>query len=407
MAGAVTGSYVLPDEQSIIPMPQSSVFFTLPRRVPVGYDRKRKTFVTVNEYRGAPVFAVAVFMPPGYVRTLHSAYREMSSPPRLPLYCYTAVGWKNNRFYAAGRRIDRSLRHEIADASLKTIELKACAMLKRHARNRLVSHLVNNCVFKYRCPNACNLVLGRWECPVPVSSACNAGCIGCISKQPMKSGFPASQHRLDFVPHPREIIDYVVPHLKKAANPVASFGQGCEGEPLLQADLIEESIREIRARTGRGIININTNASLPRAIERLCGAGLNSMRVSLNSAQAEYYTSYYRPKTYSFDDVLESMMIAKRHNVWVSINYLIFPGFTDHPSELNALKKLLHMTKLDMIQTRNLNIDPLWLIDELGLRKLTGNPIGIISWISEIRKCFPKTRMGYFNPTCRTMLKSR
>lgn len=398
MAGASMGSPVLPDRDSLIPLPPSSVFYSLPGRSAIGWDPAQEKFVSIKEYRGTQVFPVAAFMPPGYVRTLHCACEESAGAPRLPLFCYTAVGWKNDRFYAAGNRIDRGLRHEIPDPALTAIAARGRAMLRRHTGNRLVSHLVSNCVLRYRCPNACNMVLGKWECPVPVSGACNAACIGCISKQPADAGFPASQHRLDFVPTVKEILDYVVPHLKEAALPIASFGQGCEGEPLLQAVLIEESIRGIRAGTGRGTINLNTNASLPRAVERLCAAGLDSMRVSLNSAQEGFYNAYYRPKNYSFDDVVESIMIAKRHRIWVSLNYLVFPGFTDHPSEFSALKKLLRSTRVDMVQARNLNIDPGWFIREMGLQKLAGKPLGMVPWINGIRKEFPKVKLGYFNP---------
>ena len=364
----------------------------------------KNKFIEVKEYNGTPVFAAAAFMPPGYIRTFNSAYIELPDAPRLPLYCYSAIGMKNGRFYVAGNRIDRQKRHEITDQDSFSVNSgEAQTILNRYPGNRLVSHLVNNCALKYKCPNACNFVLGRWECPIPVSSACNAVCIGCISKQSKNSGFPASQDRIDFIPTVQEIIEYVVPHLKNAANPIASFGQGCEGEPLLQAKLIEESIRAIRSRTSRGIININTNASMPDAIERLCKAGLNSIRVSLNSAQPEFYTSYYRPHNYSFDDVLQSMKIAKRYKVWISINYLVFPGFTDNPSELRALKNLVRTTKVNMIQTRNLNIDPLWYKKTMGIENYSDKSIGMMSWIEDIKKSFPDLLLGYFNPTYKTI----
>ena len=398
MVGASVNSIILPDETSIIQLPQSSVLFTLPKRIPIGYDCISKKPVAHDNYRGEPIYAVAAFLPPGYIRTLSSAYHELSEAPRLPLYCYSAVGWKNGRFYVAGNRIDRQVRHEIADESLEIIDKHARIMLKRFPQNRLVRHLIENCVFKYRCPNACNLVLGKWECPIPVSSACNASCLGCISHQKKESGFCSSQHRLDFIPTVKEIEEYVLPHLQKAPNPIASFGQGCECEPLLKVNLIEESIKRIRSQTSRGILNINTNASLPKAIERICIAGINSMRVSLNSAQEKYYTTYYQPKNYRFENICESIAIANKYDVWVSLNYLVFPGFTDHPSEIDALKKLLRKTKINMIQTRNLNIDPHWFIDKMGLNDLKEG-IGMNRWVHEIKKVFPNVRLGYFNPT--------
>ena len=84
-----------------------------------------------------------------------------------------------------------------------------------------------------------------------------------------------------------------------APDAILSFGQGCEGEPLLQARRIEQAIRAIRARTARGTLNINTNASNPRALQRLYDAGLDSLRASTISAVPETYNAYYRPIGYT------------------------------------------------------------------------------------------------------------
>jgi pyruvate-formate lyase-activating enzyme len=403
MTGDSLRSAVVPDAGSIVALPAGSVLFSLPRRLARGWDPVRKQFVTIKEFNGAPVLAAAAFMPPGYIRTLHCSYEEQTGAPRLPLYCYAAVGWSRGGFVAAGVRIDRQRRHELTDVDFCAVQKTARSMVRRWPQNRLVAHLVNNCALTYKCPNACNFVLGRWECPIPVSSVCNAACLGCISKQPQSSGFPPSQHRIGFTPTPAEIAEYVVPHLKSASHPIASFGQGCEGEPLIQADLVEAAIREIRARTRRGIININTNASKPAAVERLCRAGLGSMRVSLNSAQPDFYTRYYRPRQYSFDDVRESMLIARRHKVWVSVNYLVFPGFTDTPAEMRALGKLIRTTRLDMIQTRNLNVDPQWFKRSLDLMKTKERPVGMVSWIDSVKEDHSGVALGYFNPTGRTI----
>src|SRR5512138_2354451 len=102
----------------------------------------------------------------------------------------------------------------------------------------------------------------------------------------------STQDRLTFLPTPEEIVEYTVPHLETAPYPIVSFGQGCEGEPLLMWETIHNSIIEIRKHTSKGSININTNGSKPNAVKALCEAGLNSIRVSTNSARKSLYEAY-------------------------------------------------------------------------------------------------------------------
>jgi pyruvate-formate lyase-activating enzyme len=255
-----------------------------------------------------------------------------------------------------------------------------------------------NCVLRYGCPAARNLAMERWECPLPTSRGCNAACLGCISHQPAETCVTASQQRIAFVPTASEIAGVAVPHLESAPRPVVSFGQGCEGEPLLQADLLEESIRLIRRRTSRGIINLNTNGSLPAAVERLCRAGLDSIRVSMCSAQERVYNAYYRPRGFAFGDVLETLRVMRHHNRWASINYFVFPGLTDERREIDALGAVLRDTRLNMIQARNLNMDPEWYIEALALGGGAGECVGVRAWIAEVRRAFPWVKFGYFNP---------
>jgi MoaA/NifB/PqqE/SkfB family radical SAM enzyme len=182
-----------------------------------------------------------------------------------------------------------------------------------------------------------------------------------------------------------------------APYPIISFGQGCEGEPLLMWETIEEAIREIRKHTKKGSININTNGSKPDAVEMLCKAGLDSIRVSTNSAQKHIYERYYRPNNYSFEDIIESLKVVNRHGGWSSINYFVFPGMTDSEAEYEALRKLIRETGLSMIQWRNFNIDPDWYLGKIGITE-TSDYGGIRTLMDEIRSEFPELRYGYFNP---------
>ncbi|NOX38168.1 MAG: radical SAM protein [Calditrichaeota bacterium] len=404
MVGMCLNTPQLPEASECIPLPYGSDLFELPGRVAIGYDPKKKQFVEVREYRGNPVFPVAAFMAPAYVQFYRAAFRSLPGAPRLPLYCYTAVGWQADQFYVTAMRIDPDVRQDLSFFNLTLIENEAHRLLKAFPKNRLVHHLIENCVFRYGCPAAGNFTLSRWECPLPTSPGCNSACVGCISEQPQEHAVTAPQERIGFVPTPEEIAEIAVAHLEQAPRAVVSFGQGCEGEPLLAAEVIETAIREIRKRTDKGIINLNTNASRPDLVERLCQAGLDSIRVSLNSAQPEYYHKYYRPRNYTFEAIEESLLVVRRFERWASLNYFVFPGFTDSPDEMAALQQLVHKTRLNMIQTRNLNMDPEWYIQTLGLPDAPQGAVGIPRWIAWLRETFPWIKLGYFNPPKEEML---
>jgi pyruvate-formate lyase-activating enzyme len=292
--------------------------------------------------------------------------------------------------------VDPDVRQDHDQYDSSQIDRRGREMKLRYPKNRLASHLMNNCLLTYNCPAARNFAFERWEMPLPTAPKCNSRCFGCISQQP-KKGFAISQQRLDFVPTAEEIAGIAIPHLEKAERPVASFGQGCEGEPLTNPELLEEAIRAIRAATSRGTINLNTNGSLPGAVEKLFGAGLDSIRVSINSLKPDWYTRYYAPQGYSFEDVLETLRVAARKKKFCSLNYLVFPGITDAASEVEAFLNVLRNIPVDMIQWRNLNIDP----DEY-LDYLEADPdeerIGIRQLLQKVRQEFPQVRFGYFNP---------
>ena len=398
MVGMSLTDLHLPSEEDLIPLPSGSDLFELPDRIPLGYDRKRDQVIPLPEYEGIPVIPVAAFMAPAHTQIYRAAYQSKGPAPLLPLFAYTAVGWRDGGFWAAGRRVDPDIRQDFDQWDFDEIKRQAERTLETYPGNRLVEHLVNNCVRRYGCPAARNFVLRRWEAPVPTSPVCNARCLGCLSLQP-KSRVPSPQHRITFVPTPEEIAEFTIPHLQHAPRAIISFGQGCEGEPLLQAPVLEEAIRLIRKATDRGTINLNTNGSFPQAVERLCIAGLDSIRVSLNSAQPTYYNRYFRPRTYAFEEVVETLKVMRTYNRWASINYFIFPGFTDHPQEIAALLDLIEQTQLNFIQMRNLNMDPEWYIRSLKIEGLSRDYIGILRWMETVQSHFPTIRFGYFNPS--------
>lgn len=380
-------------EDDWMELPEGGSLYELPGRRGIGID------VQSGEMRLCEKgWAVAAFIPPAHTGLYLAAYESEKNAPVLPLFCYTAVGWHDNKFYVPALRIEKDIRQECTGYDQQKINDGAAHLLRAYPHNRLVKHLMENCCLTYHCPAARNFSLGRWECPVPVSPACNANCVGCISLQPDEEPIVSTQDRLTFKPMAEEIVEFTVPHLETAPYPLISFGQGCEGEPLLMWETIRDSIIEIRKHTNKGSININTNGSDPKAVRVLCEAGLNSIRVSTNSARREIYMPYYRPNNYDFDDIVESLKVMNSYGGWTSINYFVFPGMTDSIAEYEALRKLIKETGLKMIQWRNFNIDPDWYLGKIGLTD-SGEGLGVKQLMDLIHEEFPDLKFGYFNPS--------
>ena len=163
----------------------------------------------------------------------------------------------------------------------------------------------------------------------------------------------------------------------------------------MQWRLLERSIREMREKTERGTINLNTNGSFPERVRRLCDAGLDSLRVTLNSPHSRFFRRYHRPKGYTVRKIVDSLIQAKEKGVYTSINLLVFPGFTDREEEVDGLIDLIRKTRLDLIQMRNLNIDPDLYLKEMG----RGSGLGISEMIRILKKELSSLQFGYFNRT--------
>ncbi len=384
-------------EEDWIELPDGGNLYELPQRRGIGLD------VNTGELRLCEKgWAVAAFIPPAHTGLYIAAFESLPDAETLPLYCYTAAGWFDDKFYVPAVRIEQDIRQEAKGYDDQKIKEGVEHLLETYPHNRLVKHLAENCALTYHCPAARNYFLGRWECPIPASPACNANCVGCISFQPEEETIYSSQDRLTFKPTAAEIVEYTVPHLESANFPIVSFGQGCEGEPLLMGDVIREAIIEIRKHTDKGSININTNGSKPDVVEKLFKAGLNSIRVSLNSVRKEIYTRYYLPNNYQFEDLIESLKMADKYGGWSSINYFTFPGMTDSVEEYEALRQIIKDTKLKMIQWRNFNIDPDWYLGKVGATD-TGEFLGIKQMMELLHEEFPALKFGYYNPPIERM----
>lgn len=377
--------------EDFIPLPDGVTLSMMPDRLAVGVTSSGERRV-VPQSRG---WAAAALLPIGYTRTHLPAYERVPGTEPLPFFGYSAVAGMHGRLYAAAVQTDDPHKWHPRAFPRRSLERLVREKQAAYPVNRVVKQHAH-CALDYSCPTASNLFFERWEMAIAVSPGCNARCVGCISKQE-EEDLISPQDRLDFIPTVDEIVEVAVPHLEAAEEAIVSFGQGCEGEPLLQYRRIEQAIRAIRARTDRGVININTNASNPRWLQRLFDAGLDTLRASTISGHPETYSAYYRPIGYGFDDVIASLKSARDAGVYSSINLLCFPGMIDREREVEALLAFIKETGLRLIQLRNLNIDPEVLLPRMPALNSMGKALGMRAMIELLKQEAPQVDIGNFS----------
>ena len=397
MAG-FSGSKPVPlDPKDLMVMPEFSKLFYIPFGHPVGLNPSTGEYEVVTEVRtgGSRVrcCGVAAFLEPGLVRSLLPAVHYTSKGESLPMWAYTAVGFKDGQYRVPAFRIEYNHKWDPRNYDDRKLPSAIRRYRKRGGGGPLLDHLVG-CATDNHCFAAKNLFLGRWEAPLPVSRSCNANCLGCLSLQKDPS-CTASHQRIAFKPSKEEIVALAVPHLEHAEEAIVSFGQGCEGEPLTEHALIAESIKEMRKKTGKGTINLNTNGSWPKRIRQLAESGLDSIRISINSARPPFYRAYYRPKGYDFEDVVASIALSRELGLYTMVNDLVFPGISDQEEEIEALIALVRKTGLNFVHLKNLCIDPRLYLEKMPRKDAPG--LGMKKMVEILEHEFPDLEMGYFN----------
>lgn len=359
------------ERDELIPAPPGTVPMILPGRRPLlheGTAAKRR-------------YALAAMLPAGYTRLLLPAYDRDDDAPALPLFGYTFACVVDDELHVAAMRTDESEDWQPRQFGPGELETLLDQRIQSDPGNRVLQQ-VALCSREYGCFTAQNVFLERGEAALPVSPKCNARCVGCISEQEPEAGLPSPQTRIAFETSAEELARIAVHHLERVPDGIVSFGQGCEGEPLLRSITIARAIELIRKSRGNGTINLNTNGSMPSALQRCIDAGLQAVRISLNSFRPDVYAAYYRPAGYDLHDVFESIRTASRAGLRLSLNLLTHPGVTDDEEEVTAMRALLSEVRVDMVQTRTLNIDPEWYFATVGRPR---RPIGMRHSLAEIR----------------------
>ncbi len=398
LAPVRSGDDILLAGEDPIPLPECGRLAHLPGYRPIGFDPEAGQLIRLDSFeldgrRFAPN-AVAALLPPGYTRTFLPAAAKAAAQ-NLPQWAYTAAGWGPSGPVAFAVRTDPRDHWNPRRFSTPDLPGRVEALRAQFPRNGVVRHLAH-CALVERCFTAQNIFYGRDEGGLPSSNTCNARCLGCISER-RPGGPPSSMSRLDDLPAVEDLAELGAHHLAHAAgHTMVSFGQGCEGEPLTRATALAEAMRRMRAATGRGSININTNGSLTSALARLIDQGLDAVRFSLNSADPDLYGAYYAPQGYTFEDVRRSLARARQAGIYVALNLLSMPGVNDRLGEVERLRDLVVEFHVDQIQTRSLCIDPEQYLSIARGRGACGEPIGVRAMIALLREEAPLLSIGNF-----------
>lgn len=390
MLGRSGNNWLVPENTEMIPLPKGASLVALPGCLPVGLSSREEVFCREKDFKGEEITAVAALLPQGFTRTLLPAFVKRDKTLNLPLFGYAAVGFKDDKIYVAAVKTDAYRKWHPAYYNTEGLGARINKMLKKYPENRILRQLAR-CSLEYSCFTAQNIFYQRWEGGIPTMPACNAGCLGCISEE--HAGVKSPQNRLSFKPTSQEISQIGIEHLQNAREGIISFGQGCEGEPSLNARVLAEAIKIIRRHTDKGTININTNAGYTEGIKMLADAGLDAMRVTIFSCIADNYERYHCPRGYHLQDVENSIKYAVDKGVKVSLNLLVFPGITDREPEVEALLKFVEKNGIYMVQMRNLNIDPDYIMRHFAAPY---DGIGITGLINTIKQELPHVKIGSY-----------
>jgi len=80
------------------------------------------------------------------------------------------------------------------------------------------------------------------------------------------------------------------------------------------------------------------------------------------------------------------------------IEITFLPGVTDTPAEVERVGRFAAETGLDLIQLRNLNIDPDYYFQAVGPPPRE-EPLGLAAMMARLKDLAPDLRFGYFNPS--------
>ena len=104
-------------EEDWIELPDGGSLYELPGRKGIGIDAETGEMRLCEKG-----WAVAAFIPPAHSGFYLAAYEAEPGAPTLPLFCYTAAAWLNDKFYVPATRIEPDIRQDCSGYDQKKVD---------------------------------------------------------------------------------------------------------------------------------------------------------------------------------------------------------------------------------------------------------------------------------------------
>lgn len=394
----------LPRPEEVTPLPAQCELVLLPGRYALGLEPETGE-VVIHEG-----FAVAALIPSNYLAVGLPAAHSDSLPPALPHQAYAAVGFANNRFYMAAKKIDEAPKSPPKVASKKT-KKAGNALCAQYPENRLIRHLVTSCVQDNNCWAAQNLCLGNGEIFLPVPPFCPC--------DTQKNCHNPSSHSQVFSPTPQEILEVMLHHARNAVSPVISFGHSCNTNNQTEApQALIEAIRLFRQqdtktplclrlydigisheemhlpKNGYGKLeadishgNDSSQVIFPSPLSLLAQAGLSDIIVTISCLHSRLGGGTDNGNMQTDMDIglhaiFETSVSLKLRR---TINYEYFAGLSDTVTEADRLVALLKDYSIHFLRLTNYPCDPHQVVEDCEQRNI-GDTLGPVMGIGNFLK---------------------
>ena len=351
----------------------------------------RHPLTTIGPIAGRTALAVA--LPAGYTRLLVPAYATQRDAPALPLFGYTFACAVDDRLLVAAMKTDES--DDWKPRRFKRGELEGADRAAARTRGRATA-----CSSRSRSARASTAALPRRTF---FSNAAKRRCRSPRSAMPAASAASRSRTRTPAYRR-RKRASSTRSRLRSSRrwrftiwsaskSGIVSFRTRVRGRAAAALGHDRPRDRAHSRRRGNGTINSNTNGSQPHRLARCIDAGLQAVRISLNSFRPQRLRGLLPSAGIRLEDVFESIRSGGRTRARVSLNLLTHPGVTDDVEEIEAMEAFLREAPVAMIQTRTLNIDPALYFETVGRPRA---PLGMRRAIAAMRAV---TRIGNFTHT--------